>query len=306
VVTAGAHRTPGWLASTRTLGALAFPLLVSISLVGAGAVGEWLVAGWTLRAWCAGLAAALIARAAWAFRAARKEEALAAAALAALLLQLTAWSALRFEGVIAVGEGEEGGTWERSDRGWAQRPPKVEVVELARTADAAARLRLDGRELGVVRGASARSGGWWVELDTVDAAPGFELRRAPRQVVGSMLVKLEPGRENEFRFERLPHRYFARYDRKDRDPGATPGSLELRVLRGKYTVLRRELAAGEEVELEGLRLRYGEGARWCRLHLRAAVPRWPALVGAALAMGSVLLRLQRLRALRRSSGPDET
>lgn len=275
---------------------LAAPLAGVALLATAGWI-EWRAAldARATQAWAAATAVALLSGIAVAAAERRLASALARAAVALLAVQLAAAWAFRLDGTLDAGEGEQWPAWGRIAFGPAARPPDARLVELPSGPEGPARLEIDGRDVSVPVGREVRlDDGLWVRVRDVMDAPSFEVRRASGVPEGAGLLKVVPGERTWFEAGLLPHRFYVTLA-ADRAAGAR---LRLAVQRGKVRVVERDVALDDPVQVEGLSVSFGRGARWSRIEVRRRAPPWPALAALALgaAAGWVAWRDRRRRA----------
>jgi hypothetical protein len=292
----------GWLSEAallRIAAALLLPLLAVAVWTGIrGGAGDGALASVTVRIWGAALLLTLLAGCAVSARARRGAAALAwTAALAAGLS--FAWAVgSRYVGVVELGEGEPPGAWTALSAGPLADLPVLEVAGLPRDASGPARLRMRGREVDVRLMEEVAVAGDHLRVTRVAPVFGFELRRQSGEVLDGLLVKLHPGEENEFGFERMPHRIMAPLAASAEVSAPVPDRLRLRVQRGKLLVADQPVAPGEPLRFEGLALTMGGGGRWARLEVRGGTTKglWFAAGLALLACGAAWLERRRARA----------
>jgi hypothetical protein len=294
----GAELERGDAAGARVVvsGAWVLAAAAPLALVSAGAwagVLAWedLAAAWSVRTWAA---AACLLFIAWAVRvvaARRWAAALCAGAVACVLFQAAASYAYRADAILDLGEGEGGGEWRPERIGPAARLPQVEVVSLPERGEGMAQLRVDGREVSTVIGREVSLGGRdTLVIRGAFVAPGFEVRRKGGAEEAAGYLKLVPGRREYFQVALLPHRFYLTLPPAEGLMAGAATTLRLSVQRGKQVVVpARDVALGEQVEFEGLTVKFQEGAPWARIEVHRSARRWlaaaaVALLGAAAAL----------------------
>jgi len=87
---------------------------------------------------------------------------------------------------------------------------------------------------------------------------------------GFVRLPLEKERPPYFTFGTLPHRFYLSLSDKGESlkNGVTPGSLRVRIMRGKINVLTKDVKLGEIVRFEGHSLRFENGSPWVRLEVK--------------------------------------
>jgi hypothetical protein len=263
---------------------LAAPLAGVALLAMAGWV-EWAAAleARSARAWAVAAALALLSSLVLAAVERQLAPALARAAVALAALQLLAAWAYRVDGTIDAGEGEQWPAWRTLSFGPAGRPPDTRLVELPEDPGGTARVEIDGREVEVPVGREVRvEGGLAVRVRAPFGAPSFEVRRASGVLESAGLLKLVPGERTWFEAAFLPHRFYVTLTAD----GPAGARVRLRVQRGKVRLLDREVAPGEQVDVEGISVTLGPGARWSPIDVRRRSPLWPGLSALVLAVAA--------------------
>ncbi len=278
-------------ASPAFVAGVAAPLVLVAVAVAAGVLPlERALEAWSVRIWLAAVAACTAAGLAAALRGRQLVRALTLLAVAAAIVQLLAWWALRFDGTLSAGIAESGAPWEEKEAGPLAKPPVVELLELPADQGASARLRVDGREVSLPLGRAIRvQGATSLTVRGPFPAPSFEVLGPDGARVEAGLVKVDPGKRAWFMVGFLPHRLYLGVP--EGGLGANPRSperLHLRVQRGKLRVLDRDVSPGERVTFERISFTFGPGDAWARVEVRRRAPTWPGLAIATVLGGSAL------------------
>lgn len=112
---------------------------------------------------------------------------------------------------------------------------------------------------------------------------------------GFVRLPLEKEQPPYFTFGTLPHRFYLSLPSKGESVknGVTPGSLRIRIMRGKINVLTKDVRLGEIVRFEGHSLRFENGAPWVRLEVKDLRPWYLFFSGVFMTVAGCGLILSR-------------
>lgn len=117
---------------------------------------------------------------------------------------------------------------------------------------------------------------------------------------GFVRLPLEKEQPPYFTFGTLPHRIYLSLPPKGEPAkrGVTPGTLTLRIMRGKINVLTKDVMLGEIVRFEGHSLRFENGSPWVRLEVKD-LRAWYLFLAAVLlsVAGGIMILFQRSYAM---------
>jgi uncharacterized protein YjeT (DUF2065 family) len=157
--------------------------------------------------------------------------------------------AYRFEGIVDLGEGESLIDYDSIEKGPLSKPTKFAIAVEKIEGDP---LKSDKSKKVKVRPSSLLSP---LSITKVEPAPRFLITDKNGRELHSAFVKLNlnpPGREDYFRSPAVAHRFYLSLTGKPDKP------FNIKIVRGKLIVENKEIAIGEEVEFEGLKISFPE------------------------------------------------
>ncbi len=176
--------------------------------------------------------------------------------------------AYRFDGTARLGEGEILSGYDSLGKGILAKEKNIPLVP-GKIKGNILRLDKEGMvELYGEKNESAMfkvgqykkwSSGDRVSVESIEPAPRFLVADKQGKELFSMFVKLKlypPGNVDYFRVEELPYRFYVRLTGKEDKP------FNLRILRGKLIVANKDIATGDEIEVEGLKVLLPEISKW--------------------------------------------
>lgn len=312
-------RSSPWIAACSAFG---LPLIVfCFVLYRSGASPIQIFEGTAVRIYYAGMVLALAGYAAASLREGRYAPALIGCGAALILIQGGMFYAGRFSATARIGVGEAFSAFETLDAGpWAgmQEVP-VAVAAATEGPDASCTLRIDGTEQVVPAGGSARWNGLMFSCNGVHRAPLMLLLDGNGKELegGYFAYRSGEGIPDHVQFRILPHRFYlsapdaavttwrktgGAWASTDTPPAPQekrePGSLRLRIVRGKITLFDGILKPGKTVAFDGHQVLLSGEAPWVHLGIerKQGYPfLWAGILmlGAGTGLGAFSLRRQR-------------
>lgn len=243
----------------------------------------------------------------------KRWHALLSAGILLIILGLFLNYAYRFEGIAGLGEGESLIDYDLVEKGplskFAKNIVAVEEIEgdpLNPDKGVRIKVRNEKKELvGLLTGQSVR----WASSDSpfltshfsvmklkvirVEPAPRFLITDGKDRELHSAFVKLNLypiGREDYFRSPAVPHRFYMNLT------GKTDKPFSVKVLRGKLTIVNKDIAVGEEVPFEGLKISFPEISKWAEIEVKYYPGNSFVLIGFITALaGLILIVFKNLR-----------
>lgn len=204
-----------------------------------------------------------------------------------VLLQGVLWYGLRFRAVAEIGDSDRLAGYVVSEPGrWVRFPlPDIAVRSVWSGKSGDVRLALGGKEREVKVGKRTFWHGYSLKPTVRGIAPLFLLDDAVGETDKAGYFPLGTAGTKYFQLGELPHRFYV--------TGATPpapgpeamrrpDTLKITITREKLVVFKGEMKKGENVEFEGHRLRFEDGAPWIRLEITRLWEFLPLLPAAAL------------------------
>ncbi|HEX9306952.1 MAG TPA: hypothetical protein VF894_05640 [Anaeromyxobacter sp.] len=294
-----------WAGSPLALATVALPLAAGLlaGSRGLGMTAAELASVPPVRAYALALAAALAVAA---VRGAL-ERRTGRCALALGGLAILGFGAVRvlgaFTGFVDLGEGEPPGRWTQVAGGpLASHPPTVEVRSVPPSSLAPLQLTVDGSATQLLPGTDLVVDGARLRVVEVGIAPRTVFVNEAGTTLDEVLVKLASSAPADTYLELpvLPHRFYLSRPRGAGPdaPGVelrTPDPLHLKVIRGKLTVLDRDVAKGESAKVDHITFKYLDGLPWARIELVREPGGALLYAGIALVLAGVALELYARR-----------
>lgn len=206
--------------------------------------------------------------------------------------------AYRFEGRVALGEGESLSGYEKVQKGPLGRPPElsltlgnVEGKSAMLDKGAKAELYNDGIKAVLAPGQYKNwSSGTRTGILSIEEAPRFLIKDKSDKELSSAFVKLRlypRGVQDYFLIPELPHRFYLSLTDRDDKP------FNLKILRGKLVVASKN-TAGEEVKFGGFRISFPEIGKWADIKVKYYPGDRIVYLGLVIiALGGIIMLLYR-------------
>ena len=188
----------------------------------------------------------------------------------------------RFSAVLHPGQSEPFSEYADISKGPWGTPPDESIgfIELSPEDDQPIRLGIGTGEHRVKIGESFVSGGYEYRVSEIRMAPVFSLFGPEKNLIDSILVKVQEGRSSEeyFQFGVLPYKFYILdselldFSVIPRDKVPFPSPLTIGVSRGKIPVIQSAMDQGEPLSFEGLSVKYDIGAPWITLSIIKTTP----------------------------------
>ncbi|MFZ2951293.1 MAG: hypothetical protein WA003_17590 [Desulfuromonadaceae bacterium] len=219
--------------------------------------------------------------------------------LLCLLLLGLVWYGFRFQGTAEIGERDRLAGFAITDTGrWSKIPmPEISLQSIWSGKSGKVLLGLGDAKRECAVGGRTYWRGYCLKPTVRGYAPLFILDDAIGEMDKAGYYPLGSAGVSYFHLAKLPHRFYASSPFLP-SPGPEairkPETLKITITRGKLIVFKGEMKRGENIEFEGHRLRFENGAPWIRLEINRywiyllLIPAL-ALIGAGVA---ILLKKQ--------------
>jgi len=203
----------------------------------------------------------------------------------------------RFEGIAGLGEGESFMDYDSVEKGPLSKPPKftitVENIEgdpLKFDSSVKVKIRSENKLIVLSQGRHVTDfllPTSQFSLIRVEPAPRFLITDKEGKELHTAFVKLNlypQGKEDYFRSPSVAHRFYLSITGKPDKP------FNIKVVRGKLIIIDKEIAAGEEVEFEGLKISFPEISKWAEVEVRYYPGNILIMIGIVLSIAGVILQ----------------
>lgn len=207
--------------------------------------------------------------------------------------------AYRFEGVVGLGEGESFIDYDSIEKGPLSKPLKssfgvkqIEGEPLKLNKKTKVEIVHDKNKSIILSvGQSARFSSSNVKVIKVEPAPRFLIADEKGKELHSAFVKLNlypQGKEDYFRSPVVAHRFYLSLTGKSDKP------FNIKIVRGKLIIKTEDIAPGEEVAFERLKISFPENSKWAEIKVSYYPGNRVIFAGLiVIVAGIILLRLRK-------------
>lgn len=207
------------------------------------------------------------------------------------------WYGFRFKGTFELGKGELFSRYQKvQGPNWGP-PPLLPIGLFSAPSqnNGKTTIVVNDRQKELPQDGSLYWKWYAIRLVGEAMAPFLLIDEAVGEVDKAGFVRLPLGKEPPpyFTFGTMPHRIYLTMPETGtpKNPGVTPTTLRVRIMRGKLNVLTKEVRLGELVRFEGHSLRFENGSPWVRLEIRDLRPWYLLIAGLALSVAGVIVTL---------------